>query len=84
MRKRSAPAALMSSRGRLFKPKLWHDGTKLCGYGLDMACGRSAMHSECCKLALAADQDGCAPSSRDGRSQHLTAATLLCTALVCT
>ena len=64
MRKRSAPTVLTSSRGRLVKPKLWHDGTKLCGYGLDVACSRSAMHSERCKLALAADQDGCAPLSR--------------------
>ena len=61
MRKRSAPGALTSSRGRLVKPKLWHDGTKLYSHGLDMARGRSAMelHSEYCKLAL--DQAGCAP-----------------------
>ena len=68
MRKRSAPVALKSSRGRIVKPKLWHDGTKLSdfgSYGLDTPCGSSAPLNEHCKFTLAAEQAGCAPAPAD-------------------
>ena len=67
MRKRSAPAALTSSRGRVVKPKLWHDGTRLLNvgsYALDVACDRSASHKQRCKFTHAVDQAGCAPFSK--------------------